>query len=295
MNILILGGNGQVGFELRRSLAPLGTIVAPRRDALDLFDPSAVTALLDRLKPDVVANAAAWTAVDAAEKARGEAYRLNAELPAQLADFCAAHQARLVHYSSDYVYPGNGTSPWLETSATGPLSVYGASKLAGDEAVLASDADALIFRTSWVYSARGANFMKTMLRLGGERDSLNVVGDQVGAPTPARLIAEVTLMALKGRMSETVAAGLYHLAPRGETSWQGFAQAIFRLAREAGRELKISPEAVTAIPTTDYPTPAARPLNSRLSLETLERSLDITMPDWESQLALTLEEWLEAA
>lgn len=293
MTILILGGNGQVGFELQRALAPLGECVAPGRQTLDLMDAAAVARALDEIQPTLIANAAAWTAVDAAETEREGACRLNAELPAQLADYCASHSARIVHYSSDYVYPGDGDAPWQESSTTGPLSVYGESKLAGDEAVLASGADALIFRTSWVYGARGNNFMKTMLRLGREREALSIVGDQIGAPTPARLIAEVTLLALKARMDDRLAAGLYHLAPRGETSWHGFAQSIFRHAQALGETLRIHPDQVASISTDNYPTPARRPLNSRMALEKLEQALGITLPDWESQLQLTLEELLE--
>lgn len=293
MTTLILGGNGQVGFELQRALAPLGSCLAPGRKSLDLMDAAAVARVLDDVRPTLIANAAAWTAVDAAETERDGAFRLNAELPAQLADYCGSHSARLVHYSSDYVYPGDGDAPWQESSQTGPLCVYGESKLAGDEAVLASGADALILRTSWVYAARGSNFLKTMLRLGREREALNIVGDQIGAPTPARLIAEVTLLALKSRMDNHLAAGLYHLAPRGETSWHGFAQAIFRLAEAGGEALRIRPEQVTSIPTENYPTPARRPLNSRMALDKLEQALGITLPNWESQLELTLGELLE--
>lgn len=295
MNILILGGSGQVGFELQRALAPLGNCIAPGRRSLDLQDAAAVMRLLDELGPSLVVNAAAWTAVDAAEKSRDQAFRLNAALPAQLADYCASHSAKLVHYSSDYVYPGDGDTAWQESSETGPLSVYGESKLAGDEAVLASGADALIFRTSWVYSARGHNFMKTMLRLAREREALRIVGDQIGAPTPARLIAEVTLLAVKQRGEGRLEPGLYHLAPRGETSWHGFAQAIFRHAEALGETLRIKPDQVVSIATANYPTPARRPLNSRLSLEKVEQALGITLPNWESQLQLTLAELLEAA
>lgn len=295
MSTLILGGNGQVGFELQRALSPLGECAAPARPSLDLLDADAVARLLDQTRPTLIANAAAWTAVDAAETARGEAFRLNAELPAQLADYCATHSARLVHYSSDYVYPGGGDAAWRESSETGPLSAYGESKLAGDEAVLGSGADALIFRTSWVYSARGNNFMKTMLRLAKERDALSVVGDQIGAPTPARLIADVTLLAVRQQSEGRLDPGIYHLAPRGETSWHGFAQAIFRHAAALGQPLRLGPEEVASIPTASYPTPARRPLNSRLSLEKIEHALGVTLPDWESQLRLTLAEWLEAA
>ncbi|WP_110665677.1 dTDP-4-dehydrorhamnose reductase [Salinicola halophilus] len=292
MTILILGGNGQVGFELRRALAPLGAIDAPTRERLDLMDAEAVDAHLKAQRPALIVNAAAWTAVDAAESAAEEAYRLNAGLPEQLAAHAVESGAVLVHYSSDYVYPGDGEMPWTEKSATGPLSVYGASKLAGDEAVAASGASAIVFRTSWVYSARGGNFLKTMLRLGRERTSLNVVVDQIGAPTPARLIAEVTLLALQGLRQGTFAPGLYHLAPRGETSWHGFAEAIFAAARDRGETLAITDEGLGAIPTSDYPTPATRPLNSRLSLNKLERELGIDLPTWQAQLDLTLEDIL---
>ncbi|WP_110687109.1 dTDP-4-dehydrorhamnose reductase [Salinicola aestuarinus] len=292
MTVLVLGGNGQVGFELRRSLAPLGTIVAPTRAELDLMDAGAVDALLKQQRPAVIVNAAAWTAVDAAESSPEEARRLNAGLPEQLAAHAIDSGAVLVHYSSDYVYPGNGETPWTEESPTGPLSVYGASKLAGDEAVAASDATAIVFRTSWVYSARGGNFLKTMLRLGREREALNVVSDQVGAPTPARLIAEVTLLALQGLRQGTFGPGLYHLAPRGETSWHGFAEAIFAAARARGETLAIADASLGAIPTRDYPTPAQRPLNSRLSLDKLERELGIELPSWQTQLELTLDEAL---
>ncbi|NVD35548.1 dTDP-4-dehydrorhamnose reductase [Marinobacter lutaoensis] len=289
MNILLLGKTGQVGFELHRLLAPLGTLVAPDRKALDLSDEQAVSAYLADCRPDLIVNAAAWTAVDAAEEQTEAAMRLNRDLPAQLAAYAAAASCRLVHYSSDYVYPGSGDSPRTENSSTGPLNAYGRSKLAGDEAIMSSGADYLIFRTSWVYSARGNNFMKTMLRLAKDRPELNVVADQTGAPTPARLIAQVTALAVYGRLD----SGLYHLAARGETSWHGFAQEIFRLARASGVPLAVAPDRVHPIPTRDYPTPATRPLNSRLDVSKLERALNIRMPDWQPQLVLTLTEYLE--
>jgi dTDP-4-dehydrorhamnose reductase len=282
MNILLLGKTGQVGFELLRTLAPLGHIFAPGREELDLTSEKAVNDFLKARHPDLIVNAAAWTAVDAAEERQSEALRLNAGLPQQLAEYAAANNARLVHYSSDYVYPGTGTTPWQETSATDPLSVYGQTKLKGDEAIQQIGADYLIFRTSWVYSARGNNFMKTMLRLAESKTELNIVVDQIGAPTPARLIAQVTALAIHSQLE----AGLYHLAPTGETSWQGFAKEIFRLA---GKSTKANP-----IPTSDYPTPATRPLNSRMDLSKLQKALNIQLPDWQSQLALTLNEYLES-
>lgn len=287
--ILLTGASGQVGFELQRQLCLHGDIEAPTRQQLDLADPAAVEKWLGERKPDLIVNAAAYTAVDKAEEESDLARRLNAELPAQLAAYCAEQGASLVHYSSDYVYPGSGTTAWSETSANGPLSVYGQTKLEGDQAIMTSGCQHLIFRTSWVYSARGNNFMKTMLRLGRERETLSIVADQVGAPTPARLISQVTAMGL----SREISSGLYHLAPRGETSWHGFAEAIFQMAKARGEALVIDQARLAGIPTADYPTPATRPLNSRLELSKLEKALQIKLPEWQSQLALTLSEYLE--
>ncbi|NLC21756.1 MAG: dTDP-4-dehydrorhamnose reductase [Halomonadaceae bacterium] len=300
MKILVTGGTGQVGFELQRQLALLGTVLAPSRQELDLASPQAVAHWLEQHRPGLIVNAAAYTAVDKAEEEPALARRLNAELPAQLAEYSAARGQWLVHYSSDYVYPGSGRAPWQEQDATGPLSVYGQTKLEGDEAVQQSGCKHLIFRTSWVYSARGHNFMKTMLRLGREREALKVVSDQIGAPTPARLIAQITALALHQRPFTThhspftihLPSGTYHLAPAGETSWQGFAQEIFRQAAALAEELAITPEGVAEIPTAEYPTPAQRPLNSRLCCRELERALGITLPSWQEQLALTLREGL---
>lgn len=290
MRILLTGANGQVGFELERQLCLMGEVLAPRRHELDLADQGAVVAWLDAKRPELIVNAAAYTAVDKAESEPALARRLNAELPAQLAAYAADQEVPLVHYSSDYVYPGNGDQPWLESSETGPLSVYGQTKLEGDHAIEASGCQHLIFRTSWVYSARGNNFMKTMLRLGREREALSVVADQIGAPTPARLIAQLTGLALERQ----IPSGTYHLAPRDETSWHGFACEIFRLALARGEALAIHPANVAAIPTQDYPTPAQRPLNSRLSLDKLEAALGLELPDWQQQLQLTLQEFLAA-
>ena len=262
-------------------------------------------------RPDLIVNAAAYTAVDKAEEEPELARRLNAELPAQLAEYSAKRGQWLVHYSSDYVYPGSGDTPWQESDATGPLSVYGQTKLEGDKAVQASGGESLIFRTSWVYSARGHNFMKTMLRLGREREALKVVSDQIGAPTPARLIAQVTAQALhalpltsealtsakrahKPAGRSPARSALYHLAPSGETSWHGFAREIFRQATAMGESLAITPDGVAEIPTAEYPTPAQRPLNSRLCCQALEQALGITLPTWQEQLALTLAEHLDS-
>jgi len=289
MNILLLGKTGQAGFELHRTLSPLGPITAPGRAELDLSSEQAVADYLEHHHPDLIVNAAAWTAVDAAEDQQTEARRLNAGLPEQLARYSAEQGAYLVHYSSDYVYPGNGTEPWQETSATGPLSVYGQTKLEGDQVIQQSGCEHLIFRTSWVYSARGNNFMKTMLRLAQNKPELNIVADQIGAPTPARLIAQITAMAIQSHIPNV----LYHLAPWGQTGWHGFAQEIFRQAIERDEQLAMGHSNAQHIPTSDYPTPAQRPLNSRMALTKLETALNRQLPDWQSQLQLTLAEYLE--
>jgi dTDP-4-dehydrorhamnose reductase len=289
MNILLLGKTGQVGFELHRTLSPLGTINAPGREELELMSEDAVHKYLASNKPDIIVNAAAWTAVDAAEEHKAEAERMNASLPKQLAEYSVAKNIRMVHFSSDYVYPGYGDQPWQETSPTGPLSHYGKTKLEGDRALDQSGADYLIFRTSWVYSVRGNNFMKTMLRLAKGKTELKIVADQIGAPTPARLIAQVTTLAIHNQLTK----GLYHLAPRGETSWHGFAREILSLAKQNGEQLTMGPENAHPIPTSDYPTPATRPLDSRMDVSKLEKSLNIQLPAWQNQLALTLNEYLE--
>ena len=291
MRILLLGKTGQVGFELHRALSPLGAVIAPKRAELDLLDKQAVNTCLVDTKPDLIVNAAAWTAVDAAEENTAEAERLNADLPAQLASYATAKQVRLIHYSSDYVFPGTGETPWQESSLTGPVSQYGRTKLSGDEAIQQSGASHLIFRTSWVYSARGNNFMKTMLRLARSKTQLNIVADQIGSPTPARLIAQTTVLAVHSQLT----SGLYHLTPAGETSWYGFAREIFERAEHAGEPLTLANSNVHPIPTTDYPTPAQRPLNSRMDVTKLEQALNIQLPDWQSQLALTLNEFMENA
>jgi len=287
VKVLITGGSGQVGFELQRQFCCFGTVLAPTRQQLDLASGEAVAEYLSQHQPTLILNAAAYTAVDNAESEPQQASRLNSELPAQLAGYAAKHDAMLVHYSSDYVYGGNGQTPWQEDDAPAPLNVYGVTKLAGDNAVLASGCKALILRTSWVYSARGANFMRTMLRLGQARDSLSIVNDQVGAPTPARLIALLTQMAVARQLT-----GLFHVVPRGETTWHDFAQAIFQHARACDVALAVQPEKVVGIETQHYPTPAKRPLNSRLSVGKLEDALSLTLPSWQQQLALTLDEAL---
>jgi dTDP-4-dehydrorhamnose reductase len=290
--IFIAGGSGQVGFELMRAVSPLGEVFAPTRHELDLFNLDAVAEYLEELKPDLIFNAAAWTAVDVAETEQANAFALNAKLPELLAQYSKAANIPLIHYSSDYVYPGDGTGQWREDDQTGPLSVYGHSKLEGDKAVASQGGNYLIFRTSWVYSARGNNFMKTMLRLAKEREELGVVCDQMGAPTPARLIAQVSVLAAyKNMLTATPTTGTYHLAPTGEVSWHGFAERIFEAARALGEALSV--RQVNAIPTSSYPTPAQRPLNSRLNLEKIQSAFELNLPSWQEGLDVTLKEYLK--
>ncbi|MES3674766.1 dTDP-4-dehydrorhamnose reductase [Halomonas elongata] len=293
--VLVLGGNGQIGFELQRTLAPLAEVLAPGREALDLEDAVAVVDYLGDHQPDIIVNAAAWTDVDGAEVLENQqtVSRLNEELPAQLANYATRSGIPLVHYSSDYVYDAKGNAPLDEDAPTSPCNRYGESKLAGDRAILASSAKHLVLRTSWVYGVRGRNFMNTMLRLGRERSELRVVDDQIGAPTTVRLIGEVTLLALQALRQGHMASGLYHLTSRGETSWHGFACEIFRQTLAKDGVLEIVPERVAPISASDYSTLAVRPLNSRLAVSRIERALGIRMPDWRSQLALVLDERLE--
>jgi len=296
MKILLLGKNGQVGWELQRSLAPLGDLVALDRSGADelcgdLADPPRLAATVRRIAPDIIVNAAAYTAVDKAESELELAHRINALAPSVLAEEAGKLGAWLVHYSTDYVFDGSGDRPWRETDATGPLGVYGQTKLAGEQGV-ARHAKHLIFRTSWVYAARGNNFAKTMLRLAGERDQLRVIADQFGAPTGAELLADVTAHALRSCRVNRQLAGLYHLAAAGETSWHGYAQFVIDHAQRAGHSLRARPQSIEAIPTTAYPTPARRPLNSRLDCHKLETAFDLKLPDWRLGVERTLTEIL---
>lgn len=294
MTSLVFGANGQVGQELLRALAPLGAVVGTTRTGTlpdgsacrtaDFSDPESVVALLDTTRPTRVINAAAYTAVDKAESEPAAAQAANAEAPGAIARWCAAHAVPLVHYSTDYVFDGSGTRPYRPDDATAPLGVYGASKLAGENAIRAAGGRHLVFRTAWVYAAHGQNFLRTMLRVGAERDMLRVVADQIGTPTPAALIADVTAQALQG---DVAVSGTWHLTAAGETSWYGFAQAIFEGAVERG--LIARAPTVEAITTADYPTPARRPAYSRLDTGTLERDFGITLPDWQAALGDVLD------
>ncbi len=289
MTVLVLGGNGQVGQELLRALMPLGEVVATTRsgqlsdgsrcEVADFNQPDSLAALLDRLQPAVVVNAAAYTAVDRAEQEREAAFAANAVAPGVIARWCAAHDIPFVHYSTDYVFDGQGTTPYREDEPTAPLGVYGTSKRDGEDAVRAAGGRHLIFRTAWVYASHGANFLRTMLRVGAERDALRVVADQFGTPTPAALIADVTALALQrpGRLS-----GTWHLTASGQTSWHGFAEAIFAEALAAGVLNKV-PQ-VEAIASSEYPTPAKRPAWSVLDNHKLQQDLGIALPSWQDGL-----------
>jgi dTDP-4-dehydrorhamnose reductase len=297
MNILLLGKNGQVGWELQRALAPLGTVVAcdfdsPAPLTADFSRPESLAALVQAVRPDVIVNAAAHTAVDRAESEPDLAMALNATAPAVLAREAAALGAWLVHYSTDYVFDGSGSSPRTEDAPTGPLSVYGRTKLAGEQAITNSACHHLIFRTSWVYATRGGNFAKTMLKLAAEREALNVIADQVGAPTSAELLADVTAHALRQAMANPALGGLYHCVAGGETTWHAYAQLVIDHARAVGVPIQVPADAVRPIPTSAYPTPAQRPLNSRLDTSRLRSAFGLQLPDWQAGVVRMLTETL---
>jgi dTDP-4-dehydrorhamnose reductase len=296
MRILLLGSNGQVGWELQRSLAPLGELTALGRDARDglcgdLAQPERLAQTVRQLRPDVIVNAAAYTAVDKAESEPGAAETVNAIAPGVLAREAGACGAWLVHYSTDYVFDGSGSAARDESAPTGPLGVYGRTKLEGERAIAASGCRHLILRTSWVYAARGGNFARTMLRLATERDRLRVIDDQVGAPTGADLIADVTAHAIRSAAAQPDTSGLYHIAAAGETSWHGYARHVIGWARAHGVDgIKVSPEAIEAIPTSAYPTPARRPLNSRLATNRIRETFGIHLPAWQTGVERMLTE-----
>ena len=299
MKILLFGKGGQVGWELQRSLAPLGEVIALDHDSTSLCgnfaDLAGLAATIRAVAPDVIVNAAAHTAVDKAESEPELARALNALAPGVLADEAQKLGAWLLHYSTDYVFDGSGDTPRRESDPTGPLSVYGRTKLEGEQAV-ARCSRHLIFRTSWVFAARGANFAKTMLRLAGERESLSVIADQVGAPTGAELLADVTAHALRTVRSRPAdfadLAGVYHLVAGGETSWHGFACHVLERAQAKGVALKVEATAVKAITTAEYPTPARRPLNSRLDTTRLRRTFGLHLPHWQAAVDRMLDEIL---
>ena len=297
MKILLLGKNGQVGWQLQRALAPLGEIVAlERKDAGgDLADPQGLAAAVRAAKPQVIVNAAAYTAVDKAESEPQLARLINTEAPAALAREAAASGALLVHYSTDYVFDGSGSAPWQESDATGPLNVYGATKLAGEQAIAASGCAHLTFRTSWVYAAHGDNFIKTMLRLAATRERLTVIDDQKGAPTGAELIADVTAHAISQTLQQPAKAGLYHLTAAGEASWFDYAQYVLALARQARPQgVKTAAGGVQPIASSQYPAAARRPLNLRLDTRRLQAAFGLQMPPWQQGVTRVLREILES-
>ena len=285
MKILLLGKNGQVGWELQRSLAPLGELVAPGRDDAglcgDLSNLDGLARTVQTVQPDVIVNAAAHTAVDRAESEPELAHTLNALAPGALAREATNIGALLVHYSTDYVFDGSGSRPWAEADTPAPLSVYGCTKLEGERLIQAACAQHLIFRTSWVYAARGTNFAKTMLRLAQERERLTVINDQFGAPTGAELIADVTAHAIRQCLRQPHDAGLYHLAASGETSWHGYANQVLALARLIDSAIKIEATEVVAVPSSAFATAARRPLNSRLDTTKLQHRFGLVLPKWE--------------
>ena len=304
MKILLFGQNGQVGWELQRSLAPLGELVALDRHSIelcgDLGNLAGLATTIQQVRPDVIVNAAAYTAVDKAESEPDLARTINALAPGVMAHEAAKLGSWLVHYSTDYVFDGRGARPWVETDAPAPLSVYGRTKLEGEQFIQAACKQHLILRTSWVYAARGGNFAKTMLRLAQERDRLTVIDDQVGAPTGAELIADVTAHAVRQLLQRPQDAGLYHLAAQGEASWCSYANYVLAAISYgllgnksiASKSLTLKTSTALPIPTSDYPTPARRPLNSRLDTSRLQATFGLTLPPWQPGVARMLAETL---
>ncbi|QLG88209.1 dTDP-4-dehydrorhamnose reductase [Chitinibacter bivalviorum] len=292
--ILVTGKNGQVGFELQRSLAVLGEVIAVDREECDLGNPDAIRELVQRIRPDIIVNPAAHTAVDKAESEIELATALNATAPQVFAEEAAKLGALLIHYSTDYVFDGRKDGWYSETDTPNPQSVYGKTKLAGELAVAAANPRHLIFRTSWVFGAHGGNFLKTMLRLMQQRDALSVIHDQYGAPTSASLLADVTAQIiaqyLRSEKQDEFAYGTYHLVAAGETSWHGYASKINELAALQGYTLKVAAKDIQAIPATDYPLPAPRPANSRLNTQKLQAAFGLVLPNWQQgvQQVMTL-------
>ncbi len=297
MKILLFGKNGQVGWELQRSLAPLGEVVALDHDGApglsgNFADPDSLAATVRAVAPDLIVNAAAHTAVDKAESEPELARALNALAPGVLAREAAASGALLVHYSTDYVFDGSGDAPRAEDAPTEPLSVYGRTKLEGEQLIRASGARHLIFRTSWVYAARGGNFARTMLRLAAERDTLTIIDDQHGAPTGADLLADVSAHAARMTLANPALAGTYHLVAGGETTWHAYARHVIEFARARGVPIKVASEAIRPVPTSAFPTPARRPANSRLDTRKLQQTFGLKLPAWEQGVDRMLTEIL---
>lgn len=292
MKILLFGKNGQVSWELNRSLLPLGEVIALGREDADFSNPKSLRDIVREIRPDVIVNAVAYTAVDKAEGEEGLAATINSVAPGILAEEALAINALLLHYSTDYVFDGAKKSPYIETDEPSPINAYGRTKLAGELAIQSSGCDYLIFRTSWVYASRGHNFLLTILKLAKERDELSVIADQIGSPTSARLISDATILCLqqaaKDKQIGVFSSGLYHLTSRDSTSWHGFAEEIVETARKKNN-ISLKVKVIKAIPTIDYPAPANRPMNSRLSQEKLEKKFNIIMPSWQQSLSLCLD------
>ena len=297
MKILLLGKNGQVGWELQRSLAPLGELIAldsgSREMCGDFTNPAELARTVRAVAPDVIVNAAAHTAVDKAESEPELARTINALAPGVLAQEAMRTNAWLIHYSTDYVFDGGGDQSWLESDATAPLNVYGATKLEGEQLIQQSGCRHLILRTSWVYGARGGNFARTMLRLAQERDSLNIIDDQIGAPTGADLLADVSAHAVRTALQRPEVSGLYHLVAGGETSWHGYARFVIDFAARSGIDIKVSQDAIKPVPTSAFPTPAKRPHNSRMDTTKLRQTFGLHLPAWQTGVERMLSEALE--
>ena len=298
-SILLFGKGGQVGWELQRALSVLGPVTAVDFDSTehcgDFANLAGLADTIRAVRPQVIVNAAAHTAVDKAESEPDFARTLNALAPGVLAEEGARLGASLIHYSTDYVFDGSGDQPWTETDTPAPLSVYGATKLEGEQLIQRSGVRHLILRTSWVYAARGGNFAKTMLRLAGERDKLTVIDDQIGAPTGADLLADVTAHGIRALAHQPELSGLYHAVAGGQTSWHGYASFVIEHARRAGVALKTAPDAIAPVPTSAFPTPAKRPHNSRLSTAKLQQALGLQLPHWQQGVARMLDEILPPA
>lgn len=298
MRILVTGANGQVGWELVRALQPLGEVVAATRHVVDLGDAAAVDAYVDTLAPDLVVNAAAYTAVDRAEDEPEAAFAVNRDAVGALAQAARERGALLIHFSTDYVFDGSKRTPYVESDAVCPLNVYGASKLAGEQAIADAGGDWLVFRTSWVYASRGQNFLRTMLRLGANREALSVVSDQFGAPTSARMIADLTAhaaaKALAERRAGSFTSGLYHMTAQGETTWHAFAKAIFAGARRLSPLIDLAIREVKPIPAAEYPAKTARPTFSVLDNTRFDERFGLHRPQWSDGLALVLAELFDA-
>jgi dTDP-4-dehydrorhamnose reductase len=293
VKILLFGKNGQIGWELNRSLQPLGEIIALGRENADFSNPGSLRDIVREMKPDVIVNAVAYTAVDKAEEQEELAIKINGVVPGVLAEEALKLDALLVHYSTDYVFDGTKESPYNETDEANPINAYGRTKLAGEQAIRSSGCDHLIFRTSWVYASRGRNFLLTMLKLAQEREELSIVNDQIGSPTSARLIADTTLLcvqqAIKEKLVGVFSSDLYHMTTSGHTSWHDFTKEIVKIASNS-LDLPLTIKELKAIPTSDYPTPAIRPMNSQLELTKLESAFTIKMPDWKGVLHRCMEE-----